>query len=122
MTTTYRVLITCDELRSAWCAGMLELSGHSLRVADDAAFFPLEQGWSRGYSVDQTWDVCPACQTEVTKRALELGSAGKQEGQTEEADRCAEQAEARGRGRDVDGGDRRQDRRDEQQQEMDAGH
>ena len=27
MTTTYRVLITCDELRSAWCAGMLELSG-----------------------------------------------------------------------------------------------
>jgi hypothetical protein len=74
VTTTYRVLVQCDEMNSAWCAGMLELSGPTSRVTSEAAFFPLEQGWLRGYGVDQlTYDVCPACQTEVTQRVIEVG-------------------------------------------------
>lgn len=137
MTTTYRVLIQCDELSSAWCCGMLELSGPTSRVTSEAAFFPLEQGWLRGYGVDQTWDVCPACQTPVLQRVLELGGPfprlhdaahdlprlpREQEGKTEKADRCAQQAEAGRRGGHVDGGDTSQDRRNEQEQKVDAGH
>ena len=74
MTTTYRVLITCDELSSAWCCGMLELSGPTSRVTSEAAFFPLEQGWKRAYGEDQaTYDICPACQSPVIDGVLRLG-------------------------------------------------
>lgn len=103
MTTTYRAVITCDEQRSPKCLGLLELSGPTIRVVDRAAFVPMEQGWLRGYGPDQTYDVCPACQSPVTERVMALGrpasggSPGKEPGGAEEEQPRAHQVEA-GRG------------------------
>jgi len=73
VTTTYRAVIHCDEQRSPSCLGLLELSGDTIRIVDRAAFAPLERGWLRGYGPDATYDVCPACQTPVTERVIQLG-------------------------------------------------
>lgn len=66
MTTLYRVLVTCDEVRSERCAGLVEFTTPFLnRIAGHSDVEA--KGWRRGYTADQTWDICPDCRIQVER-------------------------------------------------------
>lgn len=132
MSTSYRVVIHCDEARSTRCLGLLELAGTTLGITDRAATVPLAQGWLRGYGPVDTYDVCPACQTPVTAQVIQLGlpgfdhltrtGLGEEEGKGEDAERGREQAEAGRGGGDVEGRHSSEDGSNQQQHDVDTGH
>ena len=74
MSTTYRVVVTCDEQKSDRCLGLLELSGDRPEVCDRVVLVPERAGWLRGYGGAQTYDVCPACRAVVEQTRALLGA------------------------------------------------
>jgi hypothetical protein len=80
--TRYTVTIHCDERRGHACHGLLQLSGAGLRDVDEARALAAtgSKGWLRGYRVEQTYDVCPACRPLVELAVAGLAETDVQEG------------------------------------------
>jgi hypothetical protein len=70
MSTTYRILVHCDEQRSGACHGLLEVSREQLFGEERVLPVTQERGWLRGYGASQTYDVCPACRALDTLAGL----------------------------------------------------
>lgn len=68
MSTQIRLLVHCDEKRSKDCAGLIEFRGDSPHDFEAVGMQLYQQGWIRGYSVDGTYDACPACAPGVEAR------------------------------------------------------
>jgi len=68
MSTTYRVIIHCDENDSSQCHGLLEISDKNVRFLSSTHSAVEGRGWLRGYAADDTYDVCPACRPKVEAR------------------------------------------------------
>ena len=70
MSTQYKVVVHCDEVASHRCYGFVEFSTPTLdRLATHTEI--AEKGWLRGYSGEQTYDVCPACRPGVERQMAE---------------------------------------------------
>jgi hypothetical protein len=64
MSSTWRLIIRCDENATDQCAGLLELPGDAPYDA------PAKLGWLRGFRQTglNTYDACPACRPAVEAR------------------------------------------------------
>lgn len=66
MSTTYRVVVHCDAVRSPACHGLVEWRDSTLRIVDRVPLDAERAGWVREYRGDlRTHDVCPACRPAV---------------------------------------------------------
>ena len=68
MSTSYRMVVHCDETRGGDCLGFVEYASpdrlHLGRLADG---HPHTSGWLRGYRSGATYDVCPSCRPAVER-------------------------------------------------------
>lgn len=71
MSTVYRIIVSCDEKATPDCHGFFEVS-HRHLFGDERVLPAAEaKGWGRGYGVDASYDVCPACRKLVEARLPE---------------------------------------------------
>ena len=79
MSTSYRMVVHCDETRGGDCSGFVEYASpdrlHLWRLADG---HPHESGWLRGYRAGSTYDVCPACRPAVEREQEAAVGGGKE--------------------------------------------
>lgn len=80
MSTTIRVVITCDGQRSTKCLGLLEFGSPDVRHIPQTHRRVTEAGWGRGYGATQTYDVCPACRPLMQQEARTEVPAGPEDG------------------------------------------
>jgi uncharacterized protein with PIN domain len=60
VTTTYRVIVHCNDTLTGECHGMVEFTTPELqRLAQHADI--VAKGWLRAYAATQTYDTCPEC-------------------------------------------------------------
>jgi hypothetical protein len=60
MSTQFRLVVHCDARKTKRCEGFIQFSTPFLHRM--AGHTEVEgRGWLRGYKVDNTYDVCPAC-------------------------------------------------------------
>ena len=72
MTTTYRMVVHCDENLTGECLGLAEYAGRDrLDLARKSDDHTSQSGWLRGYSKDGSYDACPVCRKQVEKRMKE---------------------------------------------------